>query len=102
MKKKNWELGETVCYPHDYGFRHLMDIPVKFAIAWTQEILPESTLGFSDKAKEIDIDKFQADREEQNKWLNKLLIVIDIPHPGEIVGLYKHDGKFSIQVLRYG
>ena len=97
MNKKTWEIGETVCYPHDYGFKHLMDIPVKLALLWLKEILPESTLGFKEKVKDINIEEWN--NYKQSSWMNKLLIVIDIPHVGEVVGLYNHDGKFSIRLL---
>jgi hypothetical protein len=99
LKKENWMPGDTVTYPHDYGFSHLIDIPFEVAIKWLKIILPDHKLSpySENKIKDIDIPDWEKD--SKNDWLNKLLIVIDMPHVGEVIGLYNHDGKISIRFL---
>jgi len=97
MKNKKWKVGDTICYPYDFGFRHVVDIPVEVAINWLKAILPESKLGFSVKVKDVDLAKWNNYR--QMSWMNKLLIVIDTPHYMEVIGLYNHDGRYSIVKL---
>lgn len=85
------KLGDTFCYPGDMGFFHFMDIPEGIAVRWAAEKFPDSDMGRNIKAKDIDCSNIK------NEWMNKLLIVIANRH-GKWIGLYNHDGIFSIQI----
>ena len=95
MKNKKWKVGDTICYPYDFGFRHVVDIPVEVAINWLKAILPDAKLGFDIKVKDIDLFN-EWDNYNQVSWMNKLLIVIDVTYNREVFGLYNHDGGYSI------
>jgi len=91
--KKDWRVGDTVYYPQDYNFEHVMDVSIDVALVLLKELVPNLDLGFIEKkVKDITINNWQ------KCWYNKLLIVIGRPHLDKVVGLYNADGNISLQI----
>lgn len=95
--KMDYKIGATSCYIKDFGFSHVVDIPVEAAVEWVKQSCPDVKLCATGHltAKELTVGGGRDTDATMNGWLNKLFVIVGAEH-GNWVALYNHDGRFSI------
>lgn len=74
------------------SFNLITVIPVQAAVAWVKAVCPEANMKGGGKAKDMVIAN-----DDTEEWLNKLFVIVGMhPRIGELIALYKSDGKYYV------
>ncbi len=92
------KIGATGCYINDFGFSHVIDLPVEAAVEWVKKVAPETRMCVTGhaKAKDLTVGGDIDTDATINGWLNKLFVVVACDHDNW-VALDNHDGNFSVR-----